>query len=99
MNAYSAIEKDPRTALSEQMEDLRAGMLGVEGAADHMQPMTHFPDWAKNEIWFLTSKETDLVRKLVPGQKAKYVLMGKKQDFQACLRGSLTETMNADRLE
>ncbi|MBE3639801.1 pyridoxamine 5'-phosphate oxidase family protein [Mangrovicoccus algicola] len=99
MNAYSAIEKDPRSALSEQMEDLRAGMLGLEGSAEHMQPMTHFPDWAANEIWFLTSKDTDMVRGLAPGQPAKYVLMGTKQDFHASLRGTLTERMNRDMLE
>ncbi|WP_108263111.1 pyridoxamine 5'-phosphate oxidase family protein [Mangrovicoccus ximenensis] len=99
MNAYSAIEKDPRSALSKEMEKLRAGMLGIEGSAEHMQPMTHYPDWAKNEIWFLTSKDTDLVKGLTLGAKAKFVLMSEDQDFQACLRGSLAEVMDAEKLE
>ncbi|AJE45545.1 pyridoxamine 5'-phosphate oxidase family protein [Celeribacter indicus] len=99
MNAHKAVEKDPREALIKEMKDLRAGMLGVEGTHQHMQPMTHYPDWDRNEIWFLTSKDTDLVRSLSPGAKAHFCVMSADQDFDACLRGTLTETRDPGKLE
>lgn len=99
MNAYKAVEKDPRAALIKEMKNLRAGMLGVEGSAQHMQPMTHFPDWDRNQIWFITSKDTDLVRSLAPDSHAHFCVMSTGQDFQACLRGTLTETCDKAKLD
>lgn len=36
MNAYAAITEDPREALKDGLEKVRAGMLGVQGSAQHM---------------------------------------------------------------
>lgn len=99
MNAYAAITEDPREALKDGLEKVRAGMLGVQGSAQHMQPMTHFADWPQNRLWFLTSKDTDLVRSLTPGARAHFCVMDEKHGFDACLAGHLTEDLNRAKLE
>lgn len=99
MNAYSKIVSHPREALIDGLKKVRAGMLGVEGSGQHMQPMTHYPDWDRNAIWFLTSKDTDLVRSLRPGSTAHFCVTDQDHGFDACLRGSLTETMDRQKLD
>ncbi|MER5172593.1 pyridoxamine 5'-phosphate oxidase family protein [Thioclava kandeliae] len=99
MSVYKDLEKDPKETLIKQAKALRAGMLGVQGSTQHMQPMTHYPDWDAGEIWFITSKETDLVKQLPPDAMAHFCLMGGDQDFQACLSGMLSEVNAPQKLE
>ena len=99
MNAYANIVAHPRDALIEHLDKLRAGMLGVENSGQHMQPMTHYADWDRNRLWFLTSKQTDLVRMLAPGAPAMFCLTDEKHGFDACLRGHLTEELDRAKLD
>ena len=39
-------EKHPEKQLFEQLDHVRAGMLGIEGSHSHMQPMAHMKDKA-----------------------------------------------------
>jgi len=99
MNVNASINADPRAALIDGLKQVRAGMLGVEGSGQHLQPMTHYADWDLNCLWFLTSKDTDLVRALTPGARAQFVVMDEKHGFDACLAGRLTEDLDRVKLD
>ena len=89
MSHLSETRKDPRAALFHAMDQVTAGMLGVAGSGQHMQPMTHYPDPDRAEIWFVTSRDTDLAQAVGAGATAHYCIIGKGQDFHACLKGRL----------
>ena len=101
MSHLSETRKDPRAALFHAMEQVTAGMLGVMNSAQHMQPMTHHPDPEAGEIWFVTSRETDLAREVAAqgGAMAHYCLVGKGQDFHACMKGRLEVVEDRAKLE
>ena len=99
MNTHIAIKSDPRQALIDAMDMIRAGMLGVEGAERPMQPMTHFPDWDKDRLWFLTARDSALVQSLIAGARANYCVMNKEQGFDACLIGMLSQDHDAAQLD
>ncbi|SLN53416.1 General stress protein 26 [Aquimixticola soesokkakensis] len=93
------IHADPIHELFEQMDDTRAGMLGVMGSGQHMQPMTHFVDRGARKVYFITSKDTDLVKAVGEGDVAHYCVTSTKQDFYACLKGSLRISKDAAKLD
>jgi general stress protein 26 len=89
-------EEQPEKQLWEQLDKVRAGMLGIEGSHSHMQPMAHQADKdGRARLWFFTSRESDLFRELGDGHHAHFCVIGKEQDYHACLMGDLHE--NRDR--
>ena len=99
MSVRKDIEKNPKKALAEQMDDVRAGMLGVEGSHQHMQPMSHYADWHTDSIYFITSSDTDLVRAIGMGARAHYCVVGEDHDFHACLAGTLEQVNDPAKLD
>ncbi|MCB2116995.1 MAG: pyridoxamine 5'-phosphate oxidase family protein [Rhodobacteraceae bacterium] len=93
------IGEDPRRALFEALGAVRAGMLGIEGAAQHMQPMTHFPDAESGTLWFITSVKTDLARVVGIGRRARYAVIGMDHAFHASLEGAITQSDDRAKLE
>ncbi len=89
----------PSDVLWQQLEDLRAGLLGIEGAQDHMQPMSHFADAEHGKLWFITSDETDLVRQVGTGGQAHFCITSKDQDFYACLNGAIRQSEDTAKLD
>lgn len=93
-------ERHPEDLLWEQLDDVRAGMLGVEGSHDHMQPMTHQIDRENGKLWFFSSRATDLVRQLgTKGQMAHFCIISKPQDFHACIAGRLVENKDQEKVD
>lgn len=90
--------KDPETLLWRYLEDVRAGMLGIEGSRDHLQPMTHHCDLTRRTLWFLTRRDSDLFGQVTAGSRAHFVIISKDQDFHACLCGALAEQRDEDVL-
>ena len=91
MNARRELRNDPRGVLRNALEDVRAGMLGVEGSGQHMQPMTHFPDETLDIIWFVGSKSSDLVKAVGLGGQAHYCLIGRDHNLHICMSGTLEQ--------
>jgi general stress protein 26 len=88
--------EQPEQQLWEQLDKVRAGMLGVEGSHSHMQPMTHQADKdGEARLWFFASRASDLFRELSGGAHAHFCITSKDQDYHACLMGDLHE--NRDR--
>lgn len=92
-------ETDPRGQLFDHLEEVRAGMLGVEGSHQHMQPMTHHIDREPATLWFITASDTDLVRALTPNSMAHFCVQSTSQDFYACLKGHLEVVEDEKKLD
>ncbi len=78
----------------EVLDDIRAGMLGVEGSGQHMQPMHPFAEREGRNIWFFASKESDLARAIGAGGRGHFCLIGRNHDYHACVAGHLTVEPN-----
>ncbi len=92
-------ETEPEKQLWEQLDKVRAGMLGIEGSHSHMQPMAHQPDKdGQARLWFFASRDSDLFRELGDGQHAHFCIIGKDQDYHACLMGSLHENRDQAKI-
>lgn len=99
MSLHDTVMKDPRGALFEVLEDVRAGMLGLSGTGTGFQPMTHFPDAEAGVIWFISSTETALVQSLGLGEDADYVVISQDHHSHISLRGKLYHLQNEERLD
>lgn len=99
MSLRKDVASNPRGTLFDVLKDVKAGMLGLRGAGDGMQPMTHFIDAQSGVIWFVSSNETDLVRSLGLGEDAEYVVISQDHDVHASLRGKLCHLHNDTKLD
>ncbi len=99
MNMTRKIHDDARGTLFDVLDDQRVGMLGVIGSDRHMQPMTHFADRNAGALWFVTSKETDLVREIGSGIQAHHCVMTPEGNFHACLDGKLEQSDDSAKLD
>lgn len=89
MSLQDNVTTDPRGALFDVLDGVRAGMLGLTAGGDGFQPMTHFPDRASGTIWFISSTDTAMVQSLGMGEDADYVVISEDHDLHASLRGKL----------
>ncbi|MEL6289244.1 MAG: pyridoxamine 5'-phosphate oxidase family protein [Pseudomonadota bacterium] len=88
-------KENPRGQLWEELEDIPAGMLGLAGSDQHMQPMAPQIDRAQNRILFFTKRDSDLVKSMHGNQTAKFTFIGEDHDYHACIHGALR--VNTDR--
>jgi general stress protein 26 len=86
--------EQPERQLWDAIAAVDAGMLGLVGSADHMQPMAHRADEAGKRLWFYTHRGTDIVRQIQPGARAHYCIVGSSHDYHACLSGRLSERLD-----
>jgi general stress protein 26 len=87
-------DTDLAASLLDKLEDVRAGMLGVEGARGHMRPMTHYVDEDAATIHFLTSRQSQLAREAGEGATAHYCVVDDDDGFYACIMGTLSPNAN-----
>lgn len=95
MTSLSKARHEPANQLWDEIEAVHAGMLGIDGAYMHMQPMAPYVDRSTNTIWFFTKTDSEIAQEIRPGSRAHFCLVGKNHDYHACLSG-LIET-RADR--
>lgn len=88
---------DPQGQLFDELLRIKAGMLSVEGAPLHAQPMNHTLDLGRREIVFVTSDDTPLVAAVGEGATGHFTFIGKDHDVYACLRGPLRISRDEDR--
>ncbi len=91
MSDLKKAERDPEALLWEEMKDVHAAMLGYIGSDQHLQPMAFTADREARSLWFFTKRDTDLFQALRPGAEAQLIVISKKQDFHASVRGTLSE--------
>jgi len=88
-------KKAPADQLWEQLDDVHAGMLFVDGSNQHPQPMAPICDRDGARILFFTKRDTDLFKAVQAETPARFVVMDEKSDYYASLHGALKE--NTDR--
>lgn len=87
MTNINDFRKDPQHTLWEELDGVRAGMLGLVGSGDHMQPMTHFVDRAASKLYFITSDQTDLAKQAGVTSPARLITLSdasKRQNALPC---------------
>lgn len=100
MGHTSKTENHPEKQLWEQLDKVHAGMLGIEGSHSHMQPMGHMADKdGAARLWFFTSRAGDLFREMGAGAHAHFCVVGKNQDYHACLMGDLHESRDRRHID
>lgn len=101
MSLRTEVETDPRAAVFSLLDEVRAGMLGLSGQNPVLQPMTHFADPETGLIWFITAKDTALVRDLAAtgAAQAVYAVVSLNHDAHASLRGPLDLVQDGERLD
>ena len=83
----------------EMTDDIRAGMLGVEGSGQHMQPMHPNCDPEGRNLWFYADRKSDLVRAVGDGATAHFCVIGRSHDYHACVRGRLDADRNTQMIQ
>jgi general stress protein 26 len=92
-------EDHPEEQLWNELDHVRAGMLGIKGSHSHMQPMGHMVDRENAKLWFFTSKSGDLFKDMGQGSHAHFCVIGKSQAYHACLMGDLRESNDHAKIE
>lgn len=91
--------ENPREQLFDEIEGIHAGMLGVEGSGQHMQPMAPQLDRESGSLWFFTRRDSELALSVGTGSPAHFCVVGKGHDYHACLGGLLRENRDEKRIE
>jgi general stress protein 26 len=99
MADVSGARSDPKEQLWDELDNLHAGLLGIDGSGLHMQPMAFFPDQEGRRIWFLTKLDTALYKALSARSMAQFAVISNDQTFHACLRGELSDHYDRERLD
>lgn len=99
MASFTEARETPVAQLWDEIDDIHAGMLGLEGGHMHMQPMAPFADPTTNTIWFFTKTDSELVRHLRPGARAHFCVIGKDHDYHACLGGVISERRDPAKID
>lgn len=90
---------NPRQALFDALGDLRAGMLGIEGSGQHMQPMSHFADRETATLWFVTHRDTDLAKSVGQGARAQFTIQMPGDMVYASMTGPITKSNDTEKLQ
>jgi hypothetical protein len=65
MVSLTEARENPARQLWDEVNSVHAGMLGLEGLHNHMQPMAPHADPKTNTIWFFSKKDTDLITNII----------------------------------
>lgn len=90
---------EPKKQFWEQVDEVRAGMLGVPNLEDGMQPMSAQGEPETNSLWIFVNKNADLYRKVGTGTDAHFVVVGKKHDYHATVMGQIKENKDPAKVE
>lgn len=86
-NVLKQAQSSPETAMWQQLENVTAVMLRVEGRDNFMSPMAPMVDTEAKVIWFFTSKSNNHYGNVADGAKAQICLANERDHFWACING------------
>lgn len=82
-----------------RLEDINAGMLGLISDA-RLVPMSHYPDYENNALWFITAKGTEIAEAAATGpQEAIHVVSDGGKGLYARIHGSLSLSDDREKLD
>lgn len=88
--------EDDRKEFWDRLDDIRTGMLGVNG---RYVPMTHNLEPEDGNIWFLTAKGTDMGQAALAGAESQYIVCGDSKSIYADIAGRLEVSHNPEKLD
>lgn len=91
--------RDPAAQFWDEAGQVSAGMLGIEGAPLHFQPMAPHVEPEQNRVWFFSKKDSDLVAHVGEGRRAHFVVVGQNHDYYACCAGALEQVIDESKVE
>jgi general stress protein 26 len=97
MTDIEKTKTDPITQLWDELDKVRAVMLGSPDHSHHMQPMAPQSAREDQEIWFYTRKDSDIAKAAMSGGAAHMCLF--TDDYQACVDGDLQTTYSKDHID
>ena len=80
----------------DRLEDVRAGMLEIDGA---FLPMSHNLEPEDGNIWFITAKGTSMARAAGEGSTTRYVVSDSGQGIHAEIKGQLEISHEKQKLD
>ncbi|GGY43432.1 general stress protein [Parvularcula lutaonensis] len=90
----------PDKQFFEQLDDVPAGMLYLEGSSLHAQPMAATREEGTNTLWIFAKSDSDLVSEIRSGHNtAHFCVVGKNHDFHACATGHIRENTVREKVE
>ena len=72
---------EPIQQFWDMTDDVRAGMLGVTGSRQHMQPMHPNCDRAGRTIWFFVKLDSEIVEAVGQGGHGHFCVVGRSNDY------------------
>ena len=90
---------DARAQFWKQMGRVHAGMLKVQGADLHSQPMAPYAEEEAGVIWFLTNDDNELMQAVGAGADGHFTVTGKDHDYWACVTGRLSMSRDAAKID
>lgn len=99
MSLRQSLRDDPRTTLFDQIDATSTSMLGIEGSTRPPQPMTHHLTRDTAELWFLTSRQADLVRDVGLGARGVVVFVNDDHSLHAALTGAIVQSADAGHID
>ncbi len=89
---------DLKTTLWQRLDNQRAGMLGIDAAGMHMQPMTPYADRDRNSLWFISAADSDLTE-AAEGRQAHFAFQTPDERFYACVSGNIGKSDDGEKLK
>ncbi|TRW93056.1 general stress protein [Paracoccus sp. M683] len=80
----------------DRLEDVRAGMLEIDGA---FLPMSHNLEPEDGNIWFITAKGTSMARAAGEGARTRYIVSDTAQGIHAEIKGQLEISHDKEKLD
>jgi general stress protein 26 len=99
MASLTEAREAPERQLWDEIGKIHAGMLGIQGSQMHFQPMSPNVDRKTSTIWFFTKTDTDLVQSIGTGSRAHFCVVGKDQDYHACLSGRIEVRADREKID
>ena len=94
MTLLAQVKDNPNDVLWDQLSEVTAVMLGIEGGNSFMRPMAPQPDPEENTIWFFTKKSSEIFSELDSSKMAHICLVNEDKHFWACVKGRLMEAFD-----
>ena len=92
-------QKQARTEPYEVLSDVAAGLLGIEGSGQHMQPMAHHAEPETDTLRFIASDDSDLVAAIGSGATAQFAVTSKTRELWTAMSGPISRSDDAARLD
>ena len=87
---------EDREEFWDRLEDIRTGMLGVNG---RYVPMSHNLEPEDGNIWFLTAQGTDMAKAAAEGADTRYIVCGDAKSIYADIEGHLEVSTSKEKLD